>query len=255
MVRSSHRFRYAGIAEDGKLELDAASSRKAIRVLRLDAGDRISIVDDTGSEFEADILSIKDGCVRIRRGACTRPATVSIAAPGAARDATQDHDTARGTVVALALIKPDRFDWAVEKVGETHAAAIWPFAADRSPVKTVSASRLERWRKITVSAALQSGRGAECPIRDPAPDLAAVLRESRDPWYLDAGGTPAGRLIRENTPLPDVILVGPEGGWSDAEREILAPKSRAVSLGDSILRAETAALIAAFLPSLLLSNA
>jgi 16S rRNA (uracil1498-N3)-methyltransferase len=257
MSRSSHRFRFPGIAEDGKLELDAASSHKAIRVLRLDAGDRIAIVDDTGAEFEADILSIKDGRVRILRGACTRPATtigVPQPAPETAEVPAEAPSAPYGTVIALALIKPDRMDWAIEKVGETTAAAIWPFPAERSPVKTVSEARMERWRKISVSAALQSGRGLECPILDPAPDLAIVLAAARASWHLDPSGIPVRELIRNDSPPPRTLLVGPEGGWSEGERELLTRQSRPVSIGSSTLRAESAALIAAFLPSLLLSN-
>jgi 16S rRNA (uracil1498-N3)-methyltransferase len=249
VTRSSHRFRFPGIADDGRLDLDEASSHKAIRVLRLEVGDRISIVDDTGAEFEADILSIKEGRVRIMRGACTRPAAASSANVSA-----PESNARMETVIALALIKPDRFDWAVEKMGETTIGGIWPFAAERSPVKTVSPSRIERWRKIAVSAALQSGRGVECPIREPAPNLDAILSAAKSPWHLDPGGTPAGRLIRDNSAAPDLIFVGPEGGWSDDERALLATRSRAISVGDSILRAESAALIAALLPSLLLSN-
>lgn len=152
--------------------------------------------------------------------------------------------------VLLAVIKFDRFEWAVEKLTELGVRAIVPLLAARSDAHLAAAAarRVERWRRIAREAAEQSRRLAPPEIQDPAKlKLAAsvpaecrlVLAENEEETSLAASLTKydrAGSLA---------IAVGPEGGWTPAEIEqFTAAGWQAVTLGSNILRAETAAIAA-----------
>lgn len=147
-----------------------------------------------------------------------------------------------------ALIKFDRFELMIEKATELGVNSVTPVAAARSDkgLDQAAAKRLERWRRIGREASQQSRR-VELPRFADSVRLAAALRDA-----------PGARIVLEERPgapalaayLPapagDVsVFLGPEGGWTDAEREAFAGAGVApVSLGPSILRAETAAIAA-----------
>lgn len=136
--------------------------------------------------------------------------------------------------VAIALIKGERPDWAVQKLTELGIDVIVPFRAERSVVRwdeAKEARHLGRLRAIARSATQQSRR-CFLPVVEPVADVAALA--ARGAVRLDRGGPPPGCAH-------SVVAVGPEGGWSDAEREALP---EAVGLGETVLRSETAALTA-----------
>jgi len=138
--------------------------------------------------------------------------------------------------VAFALIKGGRPELVVQKLVELGIDDIRPFAAERSVVRW-DAQRRERGRarleRIVTSAMEQSRRVHTPVLRGPVP-AAEVLS-------VMPIAEPGGRAIRSD----DVALaIGPEGGWSDAER---AAASDMVDLGAGVLRVETAALVAATL--------
>jgi len=146
-----------------------------------------------------------------------------------------------------ALIKFERFEWLIEKATELGAERLTPLEAQRSEKGLYEAAckRLPRWRRVVREASEQSRRAhlleIDSPIRlDEALTVDGyrfVLEEASAAPILAA--MPATRV-----PGNDVsLLVGPEGGWTDAERtEIRDAGWTAVSLGTNILRAETAAI-------------
>ncbi len=149
-----------------------------------------------------------------------------------------------------ALFKFDRFEWMVEKATELGVNRIVPFEASRTDRGLFDAARKRsaRWEKIAYESGQQSRR-LKPPSVAPAvryPDALATpaahryfLDESAAPPLL--GLLPAARLATDTVAL----LLGPEGGWTDAEREqALAAQWSAASLGPQILRAETAAAAA-----------
>jgi 16S rRNA (uracil1498-N3)-methyltransferase len=163
--------------------------------------------------------------------------------------------------LALAIFKFDRMEWAIEKCTEIGVARIIPVIARRSDAHLAAAAmkRHERWQRIVRQAAEQSRRAAppemEAPVK--LKDLAGegvlpgaaltriVLDESL------AGSEEKSRLgeILQSVVRPEtsdvVLAVGPEGGWADGEMEWLLESGWvAASLGDTILRAETAAIVA-----------
>jgi 16S rRNA (uracil1498-N3)-methyltransferase len=165
---------------------------------------------------------------------------------------TMDAGTALPSIVMLAaLIKFDRFEWMIEKVTELGVKAVIPVESERCDegLFKAAAKRVERWRKIARESSQQSRRVRMPEIRDAA-RLAEALR------------TPVGMGIRleENPGAPPLmecakawdrasdlgVAIGPEGGWTDGERAAMDGLGwMGASLGNTVLRAETAAIAAA----------
>lgn len=147
-----------------------------------------------------------------------------------------------------AIVKFPRFESALEKSVELGAAAFVPVAASRSEKGLVSAAakRVERWRKIAEEAAQQSRRLAPPETCDPCGLPEALARPADLRLWLDFSGKPLWRVLDETPPPARVaVLVGPEGGWDEAEREAARRAGcRPVRLGDAVLRAETAVIAA-----------
>jgi 16S rRNA (uracil1498-N3)-methyltransferase len=149
-----------------------------------------------------------------------------------------------------ALIKFDRFEWLVEKATEMGVSRIQPFAATRSEHGLLAAAgkRLERWRKIGLEASQQSRRARLPEIEAAARSVKELKTEATIKLLLDEENQTA--ILRQlPAALEDsesvAILLGPEGGWTDEERAFaLANEWKPCSLGDTILRAETAAVAA-----------
>lgn len=137
--------------------------------------------------------------------------------------------------VAFALTKGDKPETAVQKLTEVGVDRIIPFTAGRSVARWEgerAERHLTRLRKVAREAAMQCRR-AHLPVVDPVTDFATVAALP-GATLADAGGGPPSLEH-------PVVLVGPEGGWTDLERGAGIP---AVGLGVNVLRAETAAIVA-----------
>jgi 16S rRNA (uracil1498-N3)-methyltransferase len=183
----------------------------------------------------AEVISVSDGSGGVR--------TCRLARDGELEPLDDVRRTVRpqpAITVGFALVKGERPEWVVQKLTELGVDRIVPFVADRSVVRwepPKAARNAERLTAISRDAAMQSRR-----LWLPVVESATTL-----PRLVEASGTGVARGDWDGeTPglSCPTILVGPEGGWSDLEREILP---RAVRLGDGILRAETAALAAGVL--------
>lgn len=144
-------------------------------------------------------------------------------------------------ILVAALIKFDRFEWLVEKATELGVTSIVPFVADRSEkgLDRAAAKRIERWRKIAREASEQSRR-SHLPEIVEITSLLEVEVEVKLMLEEQPGAMP---IISACHGLTVALLVGPEGGWTDRERAAFAAKGwTPVSLGPTILRAETAAI-------------
>jgi len=146
--------------------------------------------------------------------------------------------------LAAALVKFDHFEWSVEKATELGVARIVPVQAARSEagLERAAAKRVERWRKIALEAAQQSRRTRLPEIAECLPFAEAIQMEADLRLFADEeGGVPIHEAI---SPAASVaVAIGPEGGWTDAERAMAENWTR-VSLGPHVLRSETAALAA-----------
>jgi 16S rRNA (uracil1498-N3)-methyltransferase len=152
--------------------------------------------------------------------------------------------------LCAALIKFDRFEWLVEKVTELGVERILPVEAERSGKGLLEASRkrTERWARIARESSQQSRR-VRAPEILPAVRFERSLAEQADDRYF-LEETTAPPLLRalpvcRTSASRAALLTGPEGGWTDAERQLAAAAGwQPVSLGPQVLRAETAAMAA-----------
>lgn len=157
--------------------------------------------------------------------------------------------------ILMSIFKFDRLEWAIEKLTELGVASIEPVIARRTEkhLAQAAANRVERWRRIALEAAKQSRRSAILNIADPQ-SLSAALATSREPAIrlLLAEEEKQQTLLaaiqsRAFTGEANILLaVGPEGGWTTEEQSLFKENAwTPVSLGHTILRAETAAIAAA----------
>jgi 16S rRNA (uracil1498-N3)-methyltransferase len=210
--------------------LVGAHADHLVRVLRVRLGQEFDIV--TGDTVRrATVASVADGRVEFELGE-----KIPVAA------------TARITLL-LSIFKFDRLEWVIEKCTELGVARIVPVIACRTDAHLASAAvkRVERWRRIALQAAEQSRRESppevDSPIKLPeAVVLPGVLRivmaESEQQIRL--------RDVFSSTAKGQVLLaIGPEGGWTGEELQLFQKAGwLPASLGQTILRAETAAIVA-----------
>ena len=143
-------------------------------------------------------------------------------------------------ILALAMIRIPSFELALEKVVEVGVTRIVPFVAERS--NAVSGNRHDRWLRVLIEAAKQSKR-YHLPTLDPPVNFDQVISMTAASKivFAERGGGPLKSALAGS---PALCLIGPEGGWTD--RELSAADGHgfhAVSLGASILKAETAAIV------------
>ena len=228
-----HRVFVAEAAEGGELSLAGDAVHRITRVLRLPVGASIEVFDGRGRSWPATVAAVGARAVRL-----------TIAEPR--------HSTAEPvTVLLAALIRPNRFEWLIEKATELGASAIQPVICTRGVVRPaeIGASRLERWRRIAIEAAEQCGRATVPDLRPPA-SLAGVLESAVRRLIVAAepahGATPPlGSLLRGIENEPVTLLTGPEGGLTPEEiAAATAAGGQPASLGPLVLRAETAAIAA-----------
>jgi 16S rRNA (uracil1498-N3)-methyltransferase len=150
----------------------------------------------------------------------------------------------------LAIFKFDRMEWAIEKCTELGVARIIPIVAQRTDSHLIRAApkRRDRWARIAWQAAEQSRRPAPPEIGQPIKlkeavslpgEIRILLNESEEKHSLN-------RALQSHARSNDVLLaIGPEGGWSEAELDLFKQAGWiSASLGQTILRAETAAIAA-----------
>jgi 16S rRNA (uracil1498-N3)-methyltransferase len=147
----------------------------------------------------------------------------------------------------LAIFKFDRFEWAIEKCTELGVSKIVPVIARRTDAHLAQAAqkRAERWRRIALEASQQSRRTSPPEIVDPMKLKEAVTLSFTTKVLLAENEKKVvlRDLLSDEIELPLVLAVGPEGGWSDEEVKLFETNGwRSASLGDTILRAETAAI-------------
>ncbi len=159
-------------------------------------------------------------------------------------------ETAR-VALALAIFKFDRMEWAIEKCTELGVAAITPIIAQRTEPRLAAAAaqRIERWRRVALAASEQSRRAHPPSIAAPCRlmEFLGSVGGNRIALHPQAENISLRQALTGLRP-PLMLAVGPEGGWSDDEARAFVDRGWiCASLGPTILRAETAAMVAAAL--------
>lgn len=224
------------LASGCTIELSDEALRHLVQVLRMQAGESLTVFNGEGGEYAATLATAS------RKGA-----TLAI---GAHDPVSREAPIA--VTIAQCVSKGDRMDYALQKSTELGAAAFVPVLSARGVVKMDGErweKKVEHWRGVVVSAAEQSGctrvptvampLSFEQLIASPQPGLKLIL-------------APSGSATLAGLPKAEHLsaLIGPEGGFAPAELELADRHGwQRLGLGPRILRTETApvALLAAFL--------
>jgi 16S rRNA (uracil1498-N3)-methyltransferase len=241
------------------ITLDRDEHAHLVRVLHHQVGDKVMVVDGAGLAAESEIVEIGKTVTRVRIIKKSR----RLGEPFV-------HLT-----LAQAVPKGNRFDWVIEKATEIGVSAFIPLICERSEV-TPGAAKNERWHRLALAAMKQSCRSI-CPaISEPvmfgalcrrASSLSAAYadghsgsrsslamykaRSGREFDFVliahEGAGDPLPQLVnRSPKPRIGLVLIGPEGGFTDAEIQIARDAGITFfGLGSRRLRAETAGLVAA----------
>lgn len=154
-------------------------------------------------------------------------------------------DKRKEVVLYQSIVKGDHMDLIVEKTTEVGVTRIVPLISDRT-IKT--GLRLDRMQRIAIEASEQSGRIAVPTVSDIMPLREAIVDAKKQGYRICVCDFSSKQLHLRADDVPMAIFVGPEGGWSDAERALFEAESiQLVSLGNTVLRAETAAIVSVYL--------
>ncbi len=221
-----------------QVHLDPALQHHLRNVLRLKVGESVRLVDEHPKAYTARVIASHPNPITLKIESETLP-------PGDA------FPTIR---LAVALLKKEKMDWLVQKATELGISRLSPLVSARSIVRPNpkrALHRRARWQKIALEAAQQSCRW-DIPAIDAPLSLQTLLSEAPAPDSFRlicserhaAGSCQA--VIQEGLSgktRSGTILIGPEGGWTADELEQAdAAGFHAISLGERILRTETAAL-------------
>ncbi len=220
------------LAQSGAAELPEQAAHHAARVLRLQAGDRVSVFNGRGGEGDARITDIGK-----------RNVTLEIVDWHAV-----ERESPLQVLLAQAISAGEKMDFTLQKAVELGIGNIQPLASERSVVR-LSGERAEKrvahWQGVVIAACEQSGRNR-------VPEVAPI-RPLLDWLGQQDGGlrlmlSPVAEVGLRDLPKPTgniTLLIGPEGGLSPAEAEAAQRYGfTPVRLGARVLRTETAALAA-----------
>lgn len=215
------------------LRLPEATARH-VQVLRLKAGDVVTLFNGSGGEYTGTLTAIDKKSVEVTLKTFS----------------ARETEPAHAITLAQGLPEGAKMDWIVEKAVELGATGLQPLLCSRSVIRLDgerAAKKMLHWRAIMAAAAEQCGRNR-------LPSLGAPLRF--DQWVdqhgvhrrilLSPRGTESLSAWARHQPAQAItLMVGPEGGWSESE-EHLARRHGALclSMGERILRTETAGMAA-----------
>ena len=227
--RSAPRlFVPAPLAAGVAVTIEGNQAHYLARVMRVAEGDSVVLCDDMTGEWAARVVAVD------RREVVLEPV-----------ERLRAREQVPDLWLCAALLKKDRFDLVLEKATELGVRRICPLLTRRCVADRLN---LDRASAVVTEAAEQCARTALPELAGPV-KLEALLRDwpaERALFFADElGGEPAAAAFAAS-PGPAALLIGPEGGFDDAERAAVRalPQARAITLGPRILRGETAALAA-----------
>lgn len=214
---------------DQTLALPDTVFRHAIQVLRLQVGESLILFNGQGGEYLAELIDISK-----------RTAKVVLQ-----KFEPLKRESPLELTLVQALLKPDKMDFALQKAVELGISNLQPLLTQRSVVRTDKEKiekRIEHWQAIAISACEQSGR-TQIPRIHPPQTLKQYLAklEAHTNYLILAPGSchDLRQVTAKHNKL--AVLIGPEGGFSEEEvNSCLAAGMQSISLGERILRAETA---------------
>lgn len=234
-----HRFYVPDIdATDRSITLEGPVARQLKTVLRVEASEHVRLFDGSGAEWEVEVEHVGKTSIETTLISAVK----SVPEPSV------------GVTMLLGLARPERIELAIQKCTELGAVRFIPVTSERvqgGNTGTPSPKRLERWQRIVVEAAEQSGRAIVPDVEQPMPVMEAVRSLIADQPLLcmweeianesESLSSSLKAISRANSAL--AALIGPPGGFSERETtEIREAGARLVTLGSRVLRSETAAI-------------
>lgn len=214
-----------GFKKDSQITISGKEAWHALGVRRLVAGDSIHLIDGKGKVAQATVEHLEG-----RNSASLKVAEVSHVSP-------QTPDI----ILATAIAKGDRQSTLLDMATQLGISAWQPLLCQRS-VSKVGKNSFERWQRICLEACKQSGSAWLPELLTPEkPEDATKSAFATGREVLLAH--PDGESLSTVSQSDKLLLVGPEGGFTDEEvNKIIAAGAKKVSLGQNILRIETAAV-------------
>jgi 16S rRNA (uracil1498-N3)-methyltransferase len=221
------RLLYVPELQEGGFELPEDEARHAIKVLRARVGDTFKLIDGKGASADAEITVVgKRNCiVKIDEVLQTAPPSPSL------------------TMIVSPTKQTERFEWFLEKAVEIGVDRVIPVWSTRSERKV---EKYERWLKVIVSAMKQSGR-SWLPVLERACSFEEAIALIDTPVLIaHCMESEKVHLLNVVNPGEDAcIAIGPEGDFTEEEIGYVLEKGGVeISLGESRLRTETAAIVA-----------
>jgi len=226
-----HRFFLPPSAVEGTaVRFPPEVSHQIARVLRLDVGERVIVLDGSGREWTVRLDGVRG------------------VAHGTIEERTENQAEPRIRLVLYqGMVKGSKFETIVQKCTEIGVSRFVPMLTARAVASDINSKRYHRFEAIAREAAEQSGRGRVPPVERPITFEEAVRRATHEGTaVLLWEGERSRRLAGVAAPAGGsaALLVGPEGGFTDAEaREGRDAGAHVVTLGPRILRSETAAIV------------
>ena len=215
------------VQQNSQFELDTRVAQH-VRVLRLREGEAITLFDGSGGETPATLTRIDKRSVEV-----TTDEHVAV-----------ERELDRQITIYAALIANDRMDWMIQKACELGVSSIRPMFTERSQrIPGDVTKRVEHWRGVLIAACEQCGRNLIPEIYAPVALTEALSTlATQSTVLLDADGDAVVSSIASGSTS---IFVGPEGGFSPSEIELLRKRcDHKLRIGRTVLRAETAAIAA-----------
>ncbi|MFN3821527.1 MAG: RsmE family RNA methyltransferase [bacterium] len=217
--------------QKGRVIVGGEEAHHLIKVLRLKRGDRFIVISGTGPGWEVEAEEVTRSLVKGRAIADVPLLPLPI------------HLT-----LGAGMIKGARMDWLVEKCGEIGVRRLIPLIT-RYGVVEPRTGKINRWRNLAIAAAKQAHNPVIMEVTEPVKAIECLSALPLTPiWSLDpyAPQPLIPQILSGDLPEELILLIGPEGGWSDEEKEaIRARGGEFFRLGETILRTETAAVVTA----------
>lgn len=198
-------------------------------VLRMSDGQELVLFDGIGEDRLYKLLELTD-----------REAHLSLVTE------MKRNTPANEIYLLWSLLKKDKNDWVIQKCTELGVSHFIPIISDRCERSVLSQNQLDRWKKIVIEAAEQCGRSDIPAIREPINIDTAITELSDKMEIFVCQQSDYTKVNGDNAnEQPVGVLIGPEGGWSDEEKQLFKTTNlKHLNLHDFTLRAETAAISA-----------
>ena len=237
-----HRFFiHPELLQKDQVTFPTATARQMRNVLRLRPGDLVTVLDNRGNQYQVEISILNPKQVK---------------GQVVARSVAEEKNTIQ-LHLGFALTQREKVEWILQKCTELGASRLTPFIAERSlaRAKVVDVSKVRRWEKIVQEAAEQSGR-SRLPELGEVVFMDQLLKQVNlkrgiglVAWEGEVMDSLLNTLRKFSNEIQKTrrvtILIGPEGGFSEAEVALVQRAGlTTVSLGVQLLRMETAAVAA-----------